>query len=207
MKDNMKYIGILFITLFFSVFFANAQVWTPPTQIPPLGNPSPPLHEGGTAQSKIGGLLIATGSVTNGLIVQNGNVGIGVLSPTQKVDVDGYVKGTGLCIGSDCKTAWPATPPTPETDTLASCGVSLWDINSTYSGWSPYKYVLCQGYLPSQSAGTDATLGVPRGCPSGYSALYKVDSQGAPMYTCINTSGWSTYPGAHGVPRVLFGPF
>jgi len=38
-----------------------------------------------------------------------GNVGIGTTSPGQKLDVAGYVKGqTGLCIGNDCKTAWPA---------------------------------------------------------------------------------------------------
>jgi hypothetical protein len=24
------------------------------------------------------------------------------------LDVAGYVKGTGLCIGSDCRTSWPA---------------------------------------------------------------------------------------------------
>ena len=37
-----------------------------------------------------------------------GNVGIGTTSPTQKLDVTGYVRGSsGLCIGSDCRTAWP----------------------------------------------------------------------------------------------------
>jgi len=38
-----------------------------------------------------------------------GNVGIGTTGPTQKLDVAGYVKGqTGLCIGNDCRTSWPA---------------------------------------------------------------------------------------------------
>ena len=41
--------------------------------------------------------------------VSPGNVGIGVLSPSQKLDVAGYVRGsTGLCIVDDCRTSWPA---------------------------------------------------------------------------------------------------
>jgi len=35
------------------------------------------------------------------------NVGIGSSAPTQKLDVVGYVKGTGLCIGTACITSWP----------------------------------------------------------------------------------------------------
>jgi hypothetical protein len=44
----------------------------------------------------------------NFVIGQDGNVGIGTTAPTQKLDVAGYVKGTGLCIGDDCRTSWPA---------------------------------------------------------------------------------------------------
>lgn len=36
-----------------------------------------------------------------------GDVGIGMTVPSQKLDVAGYVKGTGLCIGADCRTSWP----------------------------------------------------------------------------------------------------
>lgn len=43
------------------------------------------------------------------VMTSNGNVGIGTMSPGQKLDVAGYVKGqTGLCIGNDCRTSWPA---------------------------------------------------------------------------------------------------
>lgn len=38
-----------------------------------------------------------------------GNVGIGTTGPSQKLDVAGYIKGQyGLCIGDDCRTAWPS---------------------------------------------------------------------------------------------------
>jgi hypothetical protein len=37
-----------------------------------------------------------------------GNVGIATSSPTQKLDVNGYVKGTGFCIGVSCITSWPS---------------------------------------------------------------------------------------------------
>jgi hypothetical protein len=40
-------------------------------------------------------------------IKNNGNVGIGMIAPNYKLDVAGQLNATGgLCIGSDCKTAW-----------------------------------------------------------------------------------------------------
>jgi len=56
--------------------------------------------------------------------VENGNVGIGTTNPTQKLDVAGYIKGqTGLCIGSDCRTAWPAVGGGAETDPTVPASV------------------------------------------------------------------------------------
>ncbi len=82
--------------------------WQEPTQAPPAGNVAPPLNTSINAQAKEGALVLGNNSaVTTGLIVKYGNVGIGTTTPTQKLDVAGYVKGTGLCIGNDCRTAWP----------------------------------------------------------------------------------------------------
>jgi len=54
-------------------------------------------------------------------IDSNRNVGIGTTSPTQKLDVIGNVKGTGLCIGNDCRTSWP-TSTTPSLQTVTNVG-------------------------------------------------------------------------------------
>jgi hypothetical protein len=54
-------------------------------------------------------LHLNDGNVGNTLINESGgNVGIGTTSPTEKLDVAGYVKGrSGLCIGDDCRNNWP----------------------------------------------------------------------------------------------------
>lgn len=95
-------------TLLFSLGIQTyAQTWSAPTASPPNSNAYAPLNTSPAAQIKTGGLLLNTGGAINGLIVQRGNVGIGTTSPTTKLDVVGDVKGTGLCIGADCRTSWP----------------------------------------------------------------------------------------------------
>ena len=51
-----------------------------------------------------------TGASTlgNSIIFDNGtNVGIGTAGPGQKLDVSGYIRGTGFCISGNCITSWP----------------------------------------------------------------------------------------------------
>lgn len=84
------------------------NAWTDPTLPAPGGNVGAPINTSGIGQSKVGGLILNTGGAVNGLIVRTGNVGIGTIAPTQKLDVVGNVKGTQLCIGNDCRNAWPA---------------------------------------------------------------------------------------------------
>lgn len=69
-------VSALAIVLSFGMSYALA--WTAPTGTPPTGSVSAPLNTGGTAQTKTGGLNIATGS---------GNVGIGTIAPGAQLHI------------------------------------------------------------------------------------------------------------------------
>jgi|GEM_PF-4346986 len=98
-------------------------------------NSSEQFYFGGLGSNAYGGItyqgndfLISTGAGAPGtqstkMIVKNGgNVGIGVLNPGEKLEVAGKVKATELCIGSDCKAAWPTTA-TPVDDSVTSAKI------------------------------------------------------------------------------------
>ncbi|MFG1481685.1 tail fiber domain-containing protein [Halobacteriovorax sp. HFRX-2_2] len=102
-----------------------------------------------TDYANMAGLLIASEGVSNSyhsfrivsdidgtdiesLAVTNaGRVGVGVLVPTQKLDVAGYVKGTGLCIGADCRTSWPTGNAGTVTSVTGGAGLTGGTITSS----------------------------------------------------------------------------
>src|SRR3989344_3229923 len=99
MNKNSK--NIFFTATIPLVFFlfllasgANAQTWTPPTAPPPGDNVYEPINISSSAQSKIGGLLLNTGNATYGLLIPFGKVGIGTLTPSQKLSVAGIIEST-----------------------------------------------------------------------------------------------------------------
>ncbi len=112
MKINriLSQIALVTGTLLFSLGIQTyAQTWSAPTVSPPNSNAYTPLTIGPAAQIKAGGLLLSTGNAVNGLLVQNGNVGIGTISPTAKLDVAGNLRVAGEVkignSGAACTTA------------------------------------------------------------------------------------------------------
>ncbi len=65
-----------------------------------------------------------TGGIERMKIDSSGNVGIGTASPSQKLDVVGNIKGTQLCIGSDCRSSWPSGGGGDITGVIAGTGLT-----------------------------------------------------------------------------------
>ena len=79
-------ISVLILSLSISYF---VFAWSEPTAVPPGDNVSPPLNISSVDQSKEGGLILNTGGAsTNGLVVENGNVGIGAVPLNAKLEID-----------------------------------------------------------------------------------------------------------------------
>ncbi|MFA6376443.1 MAG: hypothetical protein WCX69_03540 [Candidatus Paceibacterota bacterium] len=96
MELKTKIVPLCVGVLSLSVFLCAAiYAWNEPGLPAPAGNVAAPINIGGATQTKSGNLNIS------------GNVGIGTTSPSQKLDVAGYIKGqTGLCMNNDCRDSW-----------------------------------------------------------------------------------------------------
>ncbi len=99
--QKQQFAATAFVLSALLAFASVAAAWTGPTATPPGNNTPAPLNVSNAGQEKVGGLLLNTGgtAASSGLIVSNGRVGIGVASPTQKLDVAGTIKMTGFKLG------------------------------------------------------------------------------------------------------------
>ncbi|MFH1780668.1 MAG: hypothetical protein ABH841_01555 [Candidatus Nealsonbacteria bacterium] len=123
--------GVLVIS-FLATFYVVA--WTEPSQAPPAGNVAAPLNSGNVGQSKEGGLILNTGGAVNGLIIDKGN----------------------LCIGTDCRSAWPIAGGTPIPGGL---------YGSCYYIRSPGGGYCGQAFAPAFCSGIYCA------CPGGYTMV------------------------------------
>lgn len=84
-------VGVLVFSGAISFLIFAQSAWQPPTATPPGDNVAAPLNIGDEPQVKSGDL----------------GIGSNIAAPTQKLDVDGYIKGrSGLCIGDNCRATW-----------------------------------------------------------------------------------------------------
>lgn len=106
---------LLILIIGFLLAIAVSQVFaafSEPTAAPPGNNASEPLNVSGTGQAKAGGLILNTGGASVGLIVDQGTVGIGTVTPDLAVKLEvvgGTTKTTGGLI-IETRTSDPASP-------------------------------------------------------------------------------------------------
>jgi len=94
-QKNFKLLPVLVSVFLFSVLLCAAiYAWSEPIVVPTGGNINAPINTGALTQTKNGNFNIM------------GMMGIGTASPSQKFEVAGNVKGSGLCIGNACCTNW-----------------------------------------------------------------------------------------------------
>ena len=141
----------LFLALFFVfglVYVHGAWNEPPGGTTPPDNNTDAPVNIGGTNQIKSGGLGVSSLSVYGNQYTQ-GNLGVGVVSPTQKLDVEGYVRGSsGLCIGNDCKSTWPGSSVR-----VVSASASTWRWPAAQANCAADEVVVGGGARCSASGG------------------------------------------------------
>ncbi len=104
LKKSGYWISVVIIGVVLGLSIQFVAAWTEPAQKPPAGNLEAPINTSNIGQLKQGNLVLNTnGTWANGLIVANGNVGIGTTNPTQKLDVAGNARATDFCTtGGKC---------------------------------------------------------------------------------------------------------
>jgi len=166
-------------------FLPVLAAWIPPLAEPPAGNNETPLNATGTGQSKIGGLLLNSGGAANGLLVQSGNVGIGILNPIAKLEVSGIIHS----LTGGVKFPDNSVQTTAATIIKIACNWTDWDFACVRNGTAR---AFCSGGYVTQ-------LSINPACPSSGGGGGGGDGGGGETggYTNADThdagGGWSGF--------------
>lgn len=104
---------IFAVSLFFPLMvFAQSAALPLPEAGPEVFDIRPILNVGAERQTKLGGLSVGSGlkDADIALKIIRGRLGVGVAVPQFAVDVFGQLNAEELCLGGDCRDAWPAEP-------------------------------------------------------------------------------------------------
>jgi hypothetical protein len=168
MKQKTKtqttyWISVIIVGIALGLALQFVRAWTEPTDAPPNGNVGAPINTSFIGQLKQAGLALNVGDIYGnykayGLLVPNGNVGIGTVSPGQKLDVAGGVK-----IGD------ASVPPTP---TPTAAGTIRW--NETKKDFEGYDGNSWKSFTSTDSVGGGKKLFTANGTwtvPVGVTAI------------------------------------
>lgn len=159
--DLGKILGLALV-LSIGIGYISAAPWTAPAGPPPDNNTDAPLNVSSSGQIKLGGLSLNAGlpAAPNGLIVAAGNVGIGIISPTTRLDVNGTAKVTGFQLTTGAGASRVLTSN--------ASGVGTWVTPAAAGGVT--QIIAGSGITVSPAGGTGAVT-VTRNAISGGSSL------------------------------------
>ena len=131
MKEKQKkqlthWLSVAVIGIALGLGLQFVRAWTEPSQAPPGGNLGAPINTGAQSQTKSGG--ITAGTLTAATVTGT----------------------TQLCIGTDCRTAWPSGETTTTTTGCyctgyCPCGTTVQDVSTDVNGAYHYTGWLCDG--------------------------------------------------------------
>ena len=108
MQKTTTYLKATLLAITLVLGSAYVSAWTAPVSDPPGGSVALPVNTGSNSQVKTGDF--AVWNLTTNNIYSNGNVGIGIASPSAKLEVSGGpIKATGGLI-IETRTSDPASP-------------------------------------------------------------------------------------------------
>jgi hypothetical protein len=135
-KIILENVRLMFLATIFSLGLGIAFAWTDPASAPPTGNTPTPVNLGSVHQIKTGGFWAGSLGVTNGLVVESGNVGIGTISPAYKLDVAGAVSADSLLLKGSSGIKFPdgtIQTTAPSVGSQPTGGIKIFTSDNGYS--------------------------------------------------------------------------